>query len=405
MKKIFYIPLLGLFFLGNAATLFAAGLDKKVEHALQFSQEQLKRTVSQIKDPSLLVRATNPDGSWGTIKASDWTSGFFPGLLWMASEYTKEPEFQKWAEGWTALLEDQKNNTRDHDVGFRIFCSYGNGYRLHGSKDYQQVILTTAKSLATRFNPKVGCTRSWSWSNGKWTFPVIIDNMMNLELLFWASKNGGDPAWYDMAVKHAETTMKNHLRPDGGSFHVVDYHPETGAVNERVTHQGYKDDSTWARGQAWGIYGFTVAYRETGDQRFLETAKKLARYFIRRLPKDYVPYWDFQAPGIPNAPRDSSAAAIAASGLLELSALTPAKAEKKEFRKAAENILGSLCSQAYLAEGTKLSSLLQHATGHKPKESEVDIGIIYGDYYFMEALLRYKNPGRIPKPTPAPPGR
>ena len=402
MKR--YIP--GIFVAGFSLFMFGIPLlladeaNKSMDHALQFAQGQLKKSVAQIKDPTLLVRSTAPDGSWKTIKASDWTSGFFPGLLWMASEYSSGSEFRPWAEKWTATLEEQKKNTGDHDVGFRIFCSYGNGYRLTHKADYQEVILATAASLATRFNPRVGCTRSWN--HGTWTFPVIIDNMMNLELLFWASKNGGDPAWFDMAVKHAQTTMQNHVRPDGGTYHVVDYHIETGAVIKKQTHQGYQDESTWGRGHAWAIYGFTVAYRETGDHRFLETAQKLANYFISRLPADSVPYWDFQAPGIPNEPRDSSAGAIAASGILELSTLVPDKKEREKLRQAAHAILESLCSPSYLAEGTKLSSILQHATGHKPKDTEVDVGLIYGDYYFLEALLRYKNPKRIPKPTPRP---
>ncbi len=384
-------------FLAIPRTKAATGIDEKVDHALQFAKEQLKRSVSKINDPATLVKSTQPDGSWNSIKPGDWTSGFYPGLLWFISEYSKEPDFRKWAQEWTASLEEQKNNTGDHDTGFRIYCSYGNGYRITHRSEYRDVILTAARSLATRFNPKVGCIRSWDF--GDWTFPVIIDNMMNLEMLFWASKNGGDPAWYDLAVKHALTTMQNHIRPDGGSFHVVDYDPETGMVRGKYTHQGYQENSTWSRGEAWAIYGFTVAYRETGNKQFLETAQKIAHYFLSHLPEDHVPYWDFQAPKIPHEPRDSSAAAIAASALLELSTLVPEKVEKNNLHQAAGEILKSLCSPAYLTEGTKLASLLQHATGSKPHDSEVDVGIIYGDYYFVEALLRFKDPTRIPKPS------
>ena len=381
-----------------SVVLSAATLDEKADHALKFAGAQLKISVSQIADPEQLARTTKPDGSWKTVKADDWTSGFFPGLLWYASEFTGDQEFRKWAESRTASLEGQKNNANDHDIGFRIFCSYGNGYRITGDTVYKSVILTAAKTLASRYNPAVGCIRSWN--HGSWMFPVIIDNMMNLELLFWASKNGGDPSLYDIAVKHALTTMQNHVRPDGGSFHVVDYDKSTGAVLKRQTHQGFKDDSTWARGQAWGIYGFTMVYRETGERSFLHTARKMADYFIGHLPEDHVPYWDFSAASMPNEPRDSSAAAIASSGLLELSTLVPDEASKQKYRKAALALLESLCSPAYLSEGTRMRSILQHATGHKPGNSEIDVGIIYGDYYFVEALLRYKDPNRIPKPTP-----
>jgi unsaturated chondroitin disaccharide hydrolase len=378
----------------------ADGLNEKVNHALDFAQKQARKTILQLNDPAVSVRSTTPEGTWKTIKPEDWTSGFFPGELWLLEADSKSPDFLKWAEEWTASLESQKNNTGDHDVGFRIFCSYGNGYRRTFKSEYRDVILAAARSLATRFNPQVGCLRSWSW--GTWSFPVIVDNMMNLEMLFWASKNGGDSAWYEMAVKHALTTQKNHIRPDGGTYHVVDYDPRTGAILKKMTHQGLRDDSTWARGQAWAIYGFTVAYRETGDRQFLATAQKVARYFISHLPEDHVPYWDFQAEAAAKTPRDSSAAAIAASALLELSSLSRLSTEKQEFREVALSILKSLCSPVYLAEGTNMSCLLQHATGSKPQDSEVDVGIIYGDYYFLEALLRYKNPLQIPKPTAKP---
>jgi len=388
-----------------SVSISASSLDARAGHALRFAADQMKKALAKVSDPALLVRTTAPDGSWKTIKAGDWTSGFFPGLLWCLSEYTGDRVLRKAAEERTASLEEQKNNTNDHDVGFRMMCSYGNGYRITKNPAYRDVILTAARSLATRFNPAVGCVRSWN--HGSWTFPVIIDNMMNLELLFWASKNGGDPGLYDIAVKHALTTMQNHVRPDGGTFHVVDYDKQTGAIVKKQTHQGYRDDSTWARGQAWAVYGFTMTYRETGDKRFLETARKLADYFISHLPPDRVPYWDFQVPASHGEPRDSSAAAIAASGLLELSALGSNKQEAQKYRTAALGMLESLCSPAYLAEGTSLASVLQHATGGKPMNSEIDAGLIYGDYYFVEALMRYLKSGRIQKPTsrPATPSR
>lgn len=300
-------------------------------------------------------------------------------------EWTAGTDWRSWAADWTAEMEGEKNDTDSHDVGFKIFCSFGNGYRLTGDPAWPSVIRKGAQSLSTRFNPVVGCTRSWNNRN----FPVIIDNMMNLEILFWSARNGGDTAWYDMAVSHALRTRQDHVRANGSTYHLVDYHPGTGAVLSRGTVQGYSDQSTWARGQAWGLCGFTMAYRETGDSRFLETARLVA-YFIDHLPADHVPYWDFDAPGIPNEPKDSSAGAIAASGLMELATLDPDGAARARYRDAASDVLASLCSPACLAEGSNSSGILRHGVGNKPSNSEVDVSLIYGDYYFLEALLRYQ---------------
>jgi unsaturated chondroitin disaccharide hydrolase len=370
---------------------------KKAQKALAFAAGQMEATAIQGKE-GLYARTTEPDGSWRWVKPNDWTAGFFPGVLWLLYESSGKKEFRAWAEKWTAGMEEQKNNVKTHDVGFLLNSSFGNGLRITGRPEYREVLLTGAKSLSSRFSPTIGCIRSWD--HGTWTFPVIIDNMMNLELLFWASKNGGDARLRDIAVRHALKTMAEHIRPDGGTFHVVDYDPATGAVKQKKTHQGFRDDSTWTRGQAWGIYGFTMSFRETGDRRFLDAALKLADYFLAHLPADSVPYWDFQAPGIPQEPRDSSAGAIAASGLLELCTLAPETALRAKYRQAAERILSSLCSDEYLTQGTPMRSILRHATGSKAANSEVDVALIYGDYYFVEALLRYLHPQRIPKPSP-----
>jgi hypothetical protein len=371
------------------APLYAQNLDSLAVHSLQFAQQQLAKTVSEVNDPTKFPRSTRDDGSWSTEKSGDWTSGFFPGCLWHMYDWTSAAQWKTWAQGWTAKMEDEKNDTGSHDVGFKILCSFGNGYRLTGTPAYKEVIIQGARSLARRFNPIIGCTRSWNNRH----FPVIIDNMMNLEILFWASKNGGDSAWYDMAVSHALKTRENHVRPDGSTFHVVDYNPSTGEIISRETHQGYSDSSSWARGQAWGLHGFTIAYRETGDARFLQTAQQLSDYFIDHLPPDHVPYWDFEAPNIPNEQKDASAAAIAASGLLELSALVTDGAARAKYENAAFDILASLSSPAYLAEGIpegRDSSILLHGVGNRPSNSEVDVSLIYADYYFLEALLRYQ---------------
>ena len=370
-----------------SASAQTQNLDLLVSHALKFAQQQAKQTVSEINDSTKFARSTMPDGSWKTTAARDWTSGFFPGSLWYLYGNTKDPFFKQAAERWTAGMANEQFDRGTHDLGFKIFCSYGTGNRFAPSDEYVKVIQQTAQTLILRFSPIVGCIKSWD--NRKWAYPVIIDNMMNLELLFWAADHGGPKKLREIAIKHTETTMKNHFRPDGGSYHVLSYDTTNGSVLVRNTHQGYADESVWARGQAWGIYGFTMTYRFTKDQRFLKTAQRAADYFIERLPADHVPYWDFQAPEIPNEPRDVSAAAICSSALFELSAYTKSPAKKAAYLDRAKNILRTLCSPPYLAEGTNSRAVLNHAVGSKPAKSEVDVSIIYADYYFIEAMLRY----------------
>lgn len=354
------------------------------------ASQHLSNAIEQYQDITKFPRSTNPDGSLHTRAANNWVSGFFPGSLWYMYEYSKDEKFKEAAIKWTGALEAQQYNTGTHDVGFIINCSYGNGKRLTGNEDYSPIIIETARSLSTRFNENVGCIKSWDWSK-EWKFPVIIDNMMNLELLFEASKLSGNDAFRNIAIEHANTTMEHHYRPDNSCYHVVDYDPETGEVVAKITHQGYNAESTWSRGQAWGLYGYTVCYRETKDQKYLDQANKIAAFIINhpRTPADLIPYWDYDAPGIPNEPRDASAAAIMASSLLELS--TYSSANKEQYFSYAERLLGSLSSDEYLAApGTNNNFLLKHCTGHKMADSEVDAPLIYGDYYFLEALLRYK---------------
>ena len=365
-------------------------LDTLVPHALEFAKQQLKQSVGEIQDSTKFARSTLEDGSWKTTRARDWTSGFFPGALWYVHEYTKDPSFKHAAERWTAGIIDEQFDTGTHDVGFKVYNSFGNGNRLYPSESYKKVILQAAQTLATRFNPTIGCIKSWD--NRKWDYPVIIDNMMNLELLFWAAENGGPKNLREIAIKHAETTIKNHFRPDGSTYHVIGYDTTNGEVKVRNTHQGYADESVWARGQAWAIYGYTMTYRFTKDVRFLETAQRAADYFISHLPSDHVPYWDFLAPEIPNEPRDVSAGAITSSALFELSKYAKEKSRRAKYHDVATKILASLCSAPYLAEGTSSHAILNHAVGSKPAKSEVDVSIIYADYYFIEAMLRYLQP-------------
>nr|MBL7815596.1 glycoside hydrolase family 88 protein [Saprospiraceae bacterium] len=324
-----------------------------------------------------------------------WCSGFYPGSLIYLYEHTKDPFLQTEAERILKVLEKEKNNTTTHDLGFMMFCSFGNAKDLLKSAnpmDYKSILLQSAKSLSTRFAPSVGCIKSWDSRNPK-DFLVIIDNMMNLELLFWATRVSGDSSFYKIAVTHANTTMKHHFRPDFSSYHVINYDKETGGVQQKKTAQGYADGSAWARGQAWGLYGYTVMFRETHDKQYLEQAHNIARFLLNHpnLPADKIPFWDFNAPDIPNALRDASAASITASALLELATYSDAKMASNYF-KTAETMLKSLSNPTYKAAFEKNGGfLIQHGVGHIPQKTEVDVPLTYGDYYYLEAMRRYKN--------------
>ena len=318
----------------------------------------------------------------------DWTSGFFPGELWYMYEYTKDDFWKEKARKQTELLEQEKWNGSTHDMGFKMYCSYGNGYRLTQDSGYKDILLQSAYTLIRRYNPKVGCIRSWDHNRDKWQYPVIIDNMMNLELLFWAFRTNGDSIFYQVAVDHARTTMKNHFRKDYSSYHVIDYDTLTGAVLHKNTHQGYSDASAWSRGQAWGLYGYTMCYRETGLPEFLERAKQIASYIFSNptLPDDLIPYWDYNAPGIPDEPRDVSAATVTASALYELSMYD--ETNRTGYVDRADRILENLTNRYRASVGKDCGFLLLHSTGSKTHGSEVDVPIVYADYYYLEALLR-----------------
>lgn len=328
--------------------------------------------------------------SMETSNSGWWCSGFYPGTLLYLYEQTKDQSLLSEAERILKVLEKEKNNTSTHDLGFMMFCSFGNADRIASKPEYKDILLTSAKSLSTRFNPKVGCIKSWD-SNPS-DFLVIIDNMMNLELLFWATRVTGDSSFYKIATTHANTTIKNHFRPDYSSYHVINYDPVTGAIKQKRTAQGYADESAWARGQAWGLYGFTATYRETKDPKYLDQANHIAQFILNHpnLPADKIPYWDFNAPDIPNALRDASAAAIICSALLELSGYVDEQ-QKKKYLSVAETILKNLSTDPYKASiGTNGGFILQHCVGHMPNKTEVDVPLTYADYYFVEAMKRYK---------------
>jgi unsaturated chondroitin disaccharide hydrolase len=339
------------------------------------------------KPPLVSPRTLDAAGHLVAVPARDWTSGFFPGYLWLLYQASGQARWRTAAEQATAKLEGEKTNGGTHDMGFKLYCSYGTGQRVAPNAHYREVLLTAARTLSTRFNPTVGAIRSWDHHADQWQFPVIIDNMLNLELLFAATRLSGDSSFYKIAVAHANITLKNHFRPDFSSYHVVGYDPQTGQVVKKNTHQGYADNSAWARGQAWALYGFTMCYRETHDPRYLAQAEHVADFILHHpnLPKDLVPYWDFNDPAIPNAPRDASTGAVLASGLLELSTFSKQGAT---YRQSASQLLDNLAQHYTAAPGTAHGFLLLHSTGHKPANSEIDVPLIYADYYFMEALLR-----------------
>ena len=359
-----------------------------IKKQLDYCAEQASKTLAVIPNDGTSPRSI-PTGSkeWKFVDYKDWTSGFWPGELWYLYEATGDKKWQKEADKFSQFLKPLSvSKANDHDLGFQIFNSFGNGYRLTKNSEYKDIILKTADTLATLFNPKAGTIQSWP-HNKYGGHNTIIDNMMNLELLFWASKNGGNKKLYDIAVKHAETTMNNHFRPDYSSYHVLIYDYETGKKIKGKTAQGYSDDSMWARGQAWAIYGFTMTYRETKNSTFLDFAHKIACVYLDRLTtEDLIPYWDFNAPDIPNEPRDASAAAIVSSALIELSSFTKDKKLKNEYLDKAKKMIVSL-SDNYQSHDVN-SAFLLHSTGHKPAGSEIDCSINYADYYYLEALLR-----------------
>ncbi|WP_129714731.1 glycoside hydrolase family 88 protein [Pedobacter sp. SYP-B3415] len=335
-------------------------------------------------------KSTTADGKLETSGSEWWCSGFYPGTLLYLYEQTKDGSLKSEALRRLKSLEKEQYNTATHDLGFMMFCSFGNANRLNPDDAYKQILLNSAKSLSTRFNPTIGCIKSWDSKNPS-DFLVIIDNMMNLELLFWASRESGDPRFREIALIHANTTMKHHFRPDHSSYHVINYDAKTGQPKQKRTAQGAANESAWSRGQAWGLYGFTVMFRETKDQKYLAQAEAIADFMLKHanFPADKVPYWDFNAPGIPNALRDASAAAITASALLELAGYVPARSAW--YKQTAASMLMRLSSNDYLAApGTNAGFLLKHSVGHLPAKSEVDVPLSYADYYFVEALIRLK---------------
>lgn len=382
MKKRFLLPCLML-----CLFIYACSNNKSwVDNSIETAAYQLKMQSEEIADSGKLPRSIR-NGKLRLEDLYDWTSGFFPGSLWYAYELTNDEYYKQQANKFTDLLYNLKDYRDTHDLGFMVYCSYGNKFRITGDTTAARVLVQTADNLISRFNNKTQTIRSWDF--GEWQYPVIIDNMMNLELLFWASEYTKNPKYKDVAVRHANTTMKNHYRANLSSYHVIDYDTITGNVRSKGTFQGAADESAWARGQAWGLYGYTLCYRFTKDTTYLNFAKKVAAYIMQNVKTDdLIPYWDYNATDIPNAPRDASAAAVTASALFELSAYVK---EPEKYYDYAETILKNLSSKNYLAKkGENKGFILMHSVGHLPANSEIDTPLCYADYYFLESLKRYK---------------
>ena len=379
------VGLLSLFVLGACS----AERDPKIaslKHALEVADSQLLDAAAELDTTNCFPRSLMP--KFRAVDAKDWTSGFFPGSLWQCYRFTGDEKLLAEARKYTDRLEGIQYYKGTHDLGFMVFCSFGQQMQTLHDRHSEEVIVEAAKSLVSRCDPRIGLIRSWDF--GEWNYPVIIDNMMNLEMLFWASKHTGDPVYRDVAVRHADITMQNHFRDDASSFHVVSYNDD-GTVESRGTFQGYSDSSAWARGQAWGLYGYTMCYRETGDAKYLKHAERIAGFIMHHpnTPADRIPYWDYDAPNIPDAPRDASAAAVISSALFELSTMVP-EAEGRKYFDYAETLLMNLSSDAYLAgKGTNGGFILMPSVGPLPADSEIDTPLNYADYYYLEAIGRY----------------
>ncbi len=390
MKYILISFVLAGLFVSSCNTPASTPMHQVVDEALALAEKQSLLMAEKYAGMDNTFPRSFVNGQMTTSGSDWWCSGFFPGVLWYLYENSNNPELLAYAKEYTSRIEKEKDNKGTHDLGMMLYCSFGNGYRLTGDESYKEILLTGAASLASRYDPKIGLIRSWDF--GKWQYPVIIDNMMNLEFPLWAAKATGNGQFKDLAESHADRTMQNHYRPDYSCCHVVSYDTITGAVEKKQNFQGLSDESAWSRGQAWGLYGYTVMYRETKEERYLTQAKQIADFILNHphMPEDYIPYWDFNAPNIPDEPRDASAGAVIASALLELSQYVD-KELADNYVGIAEIQLRTLASPAYTAElGENGNFILKHSVGSLAHNSEVDVPLTYADYYYIEALTRFR---------------
>lgn len=390
-KKLFPLALSLLTFSVSTTAQETESLEKMIERGLTRATSQSLILAKTLENQPDMLPRTYEKGKLQTIRYDHWVSGFFPGVLWQLYENNGDKQLRRYAEMMTDRVEPAKKMTVTHDLGFMLYCSFGHAYRLTGNQHYLDVINEGTQSLLTRWNPKLGVIKSWE-SGRRWQYPVIIDNMMNLEMLCFMTREFSDRRYVRIAEKHAQTTIKNHFRPDYSTYHVVSYDTLSGQPHAKNTAQGWADGSSWSRGQAWGLYGYTMMYRETLNRQYLEQARHIADFLLHhpRMPKDKIPYWDYDAPDIPKAKRDASAAAVMASALIELSQLDPSD-KATEWLAFAQDQLRTLTSAEYLAmEGEIGGFIIKHGVGHLKAKAEVDVPLTYGDYYYVEALMRLK---------------
>ncbi|MGE9314513.1 glycoside hydrolase family 88 protein [Niabella sp. CJ426] len=396
MKKVCFFALLLIAQLSESDVVAQkkdnVDMAKLVKDNFAFADSQYRYMMKQVPQDKMPQSYEEKNKKFVAYQRTWWCTGFYPGALWYIYEQTGDPVIKSEAERTLKVIEPNKTYTGNHDLGFMMYCSFGNAYRITRNESYKDIIIQSAAALASRYRPSAKVIQSWN-TNQYFKGPVIIDNMMNLELLYWTSLNGGDAKYKDIAVTHSNTTLQHHFRPDFSSYHVIDYNMQTGDVIRKATWQGAADCSAWSRGQGWGLYGYVMMYRFSKDQRYLDHARKIASFILGHpnLPQDKIPYWDFDAPYIPNAKRDASAGAVIASALLELGQYTKG-AEKESYVSNAKDMIISLSGEKYKAKlGENGGFLLKHSTGALPSNSEVDVPLIYADYYYLEALKRYKD--------------
>jgi len=366
------------------AAVSDAGFQAQVRATQSYAKSSVSRT--ERRTPKGRYTYYSSGGAWNLRAANGWISGFLPGELWLNYQLTGDSWWRDRARARESAIGAQRISSASTDLGFQFFSSYGRGYRLTGDKKLKATALKAAKYQAARYSPAVGLIRSRNTASD---YHVIMDDMMNLQVLWWGARNGGSKAWRAIAHQHALNTARDFIRPDGSTYHLVIYDTASGAVKQKTTSQGYSADSMWSRGQAWAVHGFATAYRETGDPVLLDAARRVSDRFLADLPPDRVPYWDFRAPNIPDEPRDSAAAAIAASGLMDLSTTDPSAANRARYAAAAKEIVASLATPAYLSAGTSNPAVLQHGTMNYWGNS-IDVGQSFGDYFYLEALLRLR---------------
>lgn len=364
----------------------AKTLQEALPHIWEALQNKVDRMITQIGDKSPHV-APAATGVYDDMRHDWWTSGFWPGILWIVHEMTGKEHYKQAAWVWDEKLEQKsiQANNFHHDVGFQYSPTAVIKYKLTGDEDGKRRGLLAANFLAGRFNIAGNFLRAWNQEKIGWS---IVDSSMNLSILFWAAEEISDPRFSHIAKAHADTVVNHFIREDGSVNHIVSFDPLTGEYIESLGGQGAAPDSAWSRGAAWALHGMANTYRYTGDTKYLRASQRVAHYFLSMLPEDYVAHWDFRAAeSLDGEPRDTSAASCAASGLLELADALPG-AEGRPYRDAAERILLSLTQNYGTWDRPEHEAILLEGTGNKPANQNVNVSLIYGDYYYVEAIAK-----------------